>query len=226
MPADLRMSMGVTTAFARAGFGVLTAIALTMPATDTLALPAEVFLMRHGHKDRQRGDFNLSPRGLARMQALARAIPACFGAVQQIVVYPFDRASGKNARSYQSAVPLAAATGVRIVIAETAPEQSALVGQALLSDPAVEGARVVMIWEHRHLPELASGLGWSAMPPIDDQDFDRLEHLRYQNGTPIPGVEQRSQAALLAMACAHRAPVTSGQARLGRSEASGSQPSP
>lgn len=197
--------MGRAIASAGTWIALLSALSLCLGYGDVLALPSEVILMRHGHKDSQRGDFNLSPLGMARMQALARALPACFGAPALIVVYPFDRASGKNARSYQSAVPLAAATGIRIAIAETAPEQSAAVGQALLSDPAAASARVVMIWEHRHLPELAKGLGWEAMPPIDDQDFDRLEHLRYIPGRAIPMVERYSQAALLASACARAA---------------------
>lgn len=197
--------MRTATALNSTWITLLSALSLCLGTCEALALPSEVILMRHGHKDSQRGDFNLSPLGMARMQALARALPACFGAPALIVVYPFDRASGKNARSYQSAVPLAAATGVRISIAETAPDQSAAVGQALLTDPAAATARVVMIWEHRRLPELAKGLGWAAMPPIDDQDFDRLEHLRYGNGQAIPTVDRYSQVALLASGCAQAA---------------------
>ena len=37
---------------------------------------AEVILVRHGDKDIQRGDFNLSPTGFLRAIALGRLIPA------------------------------------------------------------------------------------------------------------------------------------------------------
>lgn len=187
----------------KAALGVVAGLALGIQAAaPALAVPAEVLLLRHGHKDIQRHDSNLSPQGLARMLDLARALPACFGPPTRIIVYPFDRPSGRNARSYQSAVPLAVARGLRIEIAETAPEQSEPLGRSLLEDPAANGDRVVMIWEHRHLPDLARGLGWPTMPAIADQDFDRLERLIYTDGSPTPAVQSISQLELLTRSCA------------------------
>ena len=183
----------------------LTGLLLALQAGVAMALPGEVVLLRHGHKDRQRGDFNLSPIGLVRMEALARVIPACLGAIDRIIVYPFDRVSGKNSRSYQSAVPLAVATGLPITIAESAPEHSEQVGRALLTDPALTGARVVLIWEHRRLPDLARGLGWTTMPPIADDDFDHLDRLLYGGSSTSPTVVRESQTVLLASACARKA---------------------
>ncbi|MFM8524716.1 MAG: phosphatase PAP2 family protein [Cyanobacteriota bacterium] len=181
--------------------GLLIGLGLTLCWEMSLATPSEVLLLRHGHKDVERGDSNLSPQGLERMQSLARVIPACFGAPTRIVVYPFNRLNGKNARSYQSVVPLAVNTGAGITVAEAAVEQSEQVGQALLSDPTVEGGRVVMAWEHRRLPALARGLGWIHMPPIVDDDFDRLEVLRYRAGATAPTVERYSQQALINSGC-------------------------
>lgn len=180
---------------------LLGSLLMTMPAQRGVATPQEVLLLRHGHKDIQRGDSNLSPQGLQRMQALAPMIPACFGAPTGIVVYPFDRVSGKNARSYQSAVPLAVATGLLIRQAETAPEQSEQVGRSILSDPGLDGGRVVMIWEHRRLQDLAKGLGWPSMPPIADDDFDHLDLLRYSDAASPPTVVRYSQAELLRQGC-------------------------
>lgn len=180
---------------------VLGSVLLAISAQPAEATPLEVLLLRHGHKDIQRGDSNLSPLGQKRMEALARILPACFGAPTAITVYPFNPLSGKNARSYQSAVPLAVATGLLIQQAETAPDQSEQVGRSILSDPALTGGRVVMIWEHRRLPDLARGLGWNAMPAIADDDFDQLILLRYGHGSLSPTIERMSQTALLDQAC-------------------------
>ena len=54
--------------------------------------------------------------------ALSRLIPACFGSPTGITTFYLDPNTGKNARSYQSAVSLAVATGVNISIALPAPE--------------------------------------------------------------------------------------------------------
>ena len=37
----------------------------------------------------------------------------------------------------------------------------------MLSSPTYSGGLLVVFWEHRHLPQLAAGLCWPAMPPID-----------------------------------------------------------
>ena len=93
--------------------------------------------------------------------------------------YSFDDRSGKNARSYQTLVPLAVFTGRNIRVFPNAAERSEKIVRELVVAPEFEGGTVVMAWEHRHLPELARGLGWSRMPRIRDDDFDGLWLLRY-----------------------------------------------
>jgi len=161
------------------------------------ARPAAVLLIRHGHKDGDHTNFNLSRQGLERSMALAGLIPSCFGKVRQIVAYAFNAESGKNARSYQSAVPLAVATGVNIRVDPNSDSESRQAGQRILADPANEGGLVVVFWEHRRLPLLASGLGWAAMPAMADDNFDALDLLRYDTGSSAPGVLRFSQSQLL-----------------------------
>ena len=48
------------------------------------AQPAEVMLLRHGDRDRVRGDFYLSLKGFLRAVNLGRLLPACFGPIDQI----------------------------------------------------------------------------------------------------------------------------------------------
>ena len=173
-------------------------VALVAPqAARVEAQPSQVLLLRHGHKDPNRGDFNLSPQGFQRAQALAIALPVCFGPVARILTFVMDPDTSKNARSYQTAVPLAVGTGVNIRIMGDGREQSRRLGEQIRREPLYRGQLVAVFWEHRHLPELAAGLGWPDMAPIADNDFDRLDQLVYTNASSPPQVRRLSQQRLL-----------------------------
>lgn len=165
------------------------------------ALATEVILVRHGDKDPVRGDYNLSPAGFQRSLALARLIPACFGAPTAITTFYLDPDTNKNARSYQSAVPLGVVTGVNIHIAVASRNDSYGVGQELRRSAGSPLERVVLFWEHRRMPELARGLGWPAMPPIPDDDFDQLIVFRFKSPGAVPEVSQLRQSDLVHKAC-------------------------
>ena len=165
----------------------------------------EVILQRHGDKDSQRGDYNLSPAGFARSIALARLIPACFGAPTAITTFYLDPETSKNARSYQSAVPRGVATGVNIQIAQASITDSFRVGQALRQQAGRRDQRLVLFWEHRRMPELARGLGWPAMAAIAEDDFDQMLVFRYDTPNAPPQVSRYRQSDLFARACFQRA---------------------
>lgn len=166
-------------------------------ASPAWALPSQILLLRHGHKNSQATHYNLSEQGFQRSIALATLLPACFGLPDAIVTYLLDADSSKNARSYQTAVPLAIATGVNIRIDQCSRQSSYGSGRQLLTNPAYRGERLVLFWEHRRLPELAAGLGWSSMPPMADDDFDTFYLLQYQPDSPTPLVRVFHQNALL-----------------------------
>ena len=172
-------------------------IGLMPLAPSARATPELVVLMRHGHKGPGGSNYNLSAQGFERAIALASLLPQCFGRPSQIRSFYLDPISGKNARSYQTAVPLAVATGVDIAIDLASREDSFRSGRQILTDPSVAGGKVVLFWEHRRLPQLAAGLGWPAMAPIADDDFDQLIVLRYQPSLMQPEVRTYSQAQLL-----------------------------
>jgi acid phosphatase (class A) len=165
-----------------------------------------VILIRHGDKDSQRGDYNLSPRGFDRALRLGRMIPACFGTPNQIRTFELDPVSSKNSRSYQTAVPLAVATGVNIGIVMGSKTNSASFGEEVLTSKPFEGAKAVFFWEHRYLPDLAKGLGWSSMAPIDADDYDQLLVLSYPPGSKTPRVERLSQQDFFQRPCASLTP--------------------
>ena len=188
----------------------LALVALAGPAAQ--ASPELVVLMRHGHKDRpvdpQFSNYNLSAIGQRQALQLG-GLPACLGVrpqALQLASYGFDLDTGKNARSYQTLVPLAVATGRNIRVYAGAEQASEAIGERLLAEPTSAGATLVIAWEHRHLPQLARGLGWSAMPAVDDGDFDSIWLLRYRPGERAPAVTLDSQSRLLAACGSAAAP--------------------
>lgn len=171
--------------------------------------PALIVLLRHGHKEHSHSslqptpNFNLSAAGFLQAQRLAEIVPACLaeGRPLHLGSYHFDPVSGKNARSYQTLVPLAVVSRRNIRVFETSATQSEAIGRRLRHDPLYNGAVVVLVWEHRRLPELARGLGWTTMAPIKDDDFDGLWLLRYGDSAQLDAVEVLSQRALMQRPC-------------------------
>jgi hypothetical protein len=183
----------------------LMALLLGLGVSAPRAAALELILVRHADKDSQRGDYNLSPAGFRRALDLARLIPACFGVPTGITTYVLDPLTSKNARSYQSAVPLAIATGATIRIAMESAEASEQVGRQLRLQRTNASERLVLFWEHRRMPDLARGLGWSAMVPIADDDFDQLFVFRYAGSSSVPQVRTYRQSQLVQLPCFRQA---------------------
>jgi phosphohistidine phosphatase SixA len=179
--------------------GLMAAAAVLVVGTSASpsAAAMDVILMRHGDKDVQRGDYNLSPLGFQRAVALATLIPACFGKPDRIITFVLDPNSSRNARSYQTAVPLAVATGVNIRIDEASRMDSFEQGQRLRQDASRANERVVVFWQHERMPALARGLGWDAMPAVAGDDFDQLILFRLAAPGAVPQVQRYSQRELV-----------------------------
>jgi len=174
-----------------------------MPAE---AVPKLVVLVRHGHKDTPvapLNNYNLSFRGLVDALHLGHLLRACVVPEGPLALasYGFDGRTGKNARSYQTLVPLAVFTGRNIRVFADADDRSEQIGRELLATPELTGSTLVMAWEHRRLPSLARGLGWEQMLTIGDDDFDGLWLLRYPGARGEPEVSQLSQADLRSHTC-------------------------
>lgn len=183
---------------------------MPMPATAHSApppapTPALVVLLRHGHKDVPRAsgpdgtaNHNLSAIGQAQAEQLATLVPGCLQQSRplHLASHGFQAETGKNARSYQTLVPLAVVSGVNIRMLPEAELDSEGSGRRLLTDQRYQGGVLVIAWEHRRLPALARGLGWPSMPLVDDDDFDSLWLLRYVPGRLQPAVTRMSQQAL------------------------------
>ena len=183
--------------------GLMAAAAVLVVGTSASpsAAAMDVILMRHADKDVQRGDYNLSPLGFQRAVALATLIPACFGKPDRIITFVLDPNSSRNARSYQTAVPLAVATGVNIRIDEASRMDSFEQGQRLRRDASAANERVVVFWQHERMPALARGLGWDAMPAVGGDDFDQLILFRLAAPGAVPEVQRYSQRELFQRPC-------------------------
>ncbi len=197
---------GVVASSARRLVGLATLAAVALPPPAARAVPELVVLIRHGHKDVPAAggvNYNLSDTGLLQALRLSHLLPSCLVPRRRLHLasYGFDPATGKNARSYQTLVPLAVATGVNIRLFQEADDRSEQIGRQMLADPQLNGAVLVVAWEHRRLPLLARGLGWTQMPRIDDDDFDQVWLLRYRPSVPTPEVSLLSQASLLQQDC-------------------------
>ena len=181
-------------------YRLLSLIVFVLPAR-ALATPTQVILLRHGDNQSARNAYNLSPQGYERSILLGRLIPACFGVPTHIGVFGFNSAVAKNSASYQTAVPLAVATGVNIDIINGSGEHSRAVGQQVLHTKPYDGARAVFIWDNRKLPQLAKGLGWGAMTPIATNDYDKLVLISWSSSTSSPQVKLLSQTELIKQNC-------------------------
>lgn len=195
----------------RRWWGVLACLAAGSACWGMVFMPAEavpklVVLVRHGRKDTPvapLNNYNLSFRGLVDSLHLGHLLRACVVPEGPLALasYGFDGRTGKNARSYQTLVPLAVFTGRNIRVFADADDRSEQIGRELLATPELTGSTLVMAWEHRRLPSLARGLGWAQMPSISDDDFDGLWLLRYPGARGEPEVSQLSQAELRSRAC-------------------------
>jgi len=166
------------------------------------ALPAQVLLLRHAEKNETRGDYNLDQQGLQRAMQLAAMIPRCFFDPTQIHTFEIDFTTSENARSYQTAVPLGVYAGINVYQVTNSTLGSRRFGEQVLEQPQYDGSSCVFVWEHRSLPELAEGLGWPDMPPIQYENYDELYLMTYSAaGGTKPVVLRFNQTELFDSSC-------------------------
>jgi broad specificity phosphatase PhoE len=152
-------------------FALLGIAAPGLHVAPARATPELVLLLRHGHKSGEAGYYNLSPQGFERAVALATLLPRCLGRPNQIRTFYLDPESGKNARTYQTAVPLAVATGLNISIDTASRENSFRSGRRILTDPSFDGRRVVA------LPGTPAAAGAGRRPGLANDGTDRQRRL-------------------------------------------------
>jgi hypothetical protein len=140
------------------------------------AQPQRIVIIRHGEKP-QSGD-NLSCAGLNRSLALPNVIDKKIGAVTAIFVPSLKNAhSTGNARMYQTVVPYAIRHNLPINSKYEVDDVNGLVA-ALRKQQGT----VLVVWEHRHIDNIAKALGIQNAQKWDESDFDSIWVINLKTG--------------------------------------------
>ena len=171
-------------------------------ALSASGAPEKVILIRHAEKHIGSTSLNsLSVAGLKRSINIAYMIHGCFGKPTLIWVYPFNTQTGSHARSYQTSIPLAVASRLNPVFLPNFKGSANDAGKMIRELSRSEHPLVVVIWDHTSMPALAKGLGWNAMKPITENNFDNLYEFNYLLSEINPIVKVKSQSKLFTKQC-------------------------
>lgn len=142
--------------------------ALMLPAL-ALAAPNIIYVTRHAEKAAVEKDPDLTPQGAAR----ARMI----GAMLQKTGIRYIFSSATN-RTRQTARPLAERLALNVELYDAAKPQVAIEKIKSLSGPTL------LVGHSNTLPDLVKMLGGGTIPPIGDDEYDRLYQISiHENGT-------------------------------------------
>lgn len=153
----------------------------------SVAMPAEVLLIRHGEKPPQGAELN--QQGWQR----AKALPNMFRNRDEFRKYGLPVAlfamrpdhDGGSIRAIQTLQYVSKDLGVSINTDFTRDQVSELV-QKIKTDKSFDGQMIVICWEHKVLADIAKALGKSTPPPWPGSQFDRVWALDFNaNGTLI-----------------------------------------
>lgn len=142
------------------------------------SLLKKVIIIRHGEKP-DRGD-NLSCQGLNRALQLPDVLNKKFGTPNYIFVPSIN--TGKKtstARMYQTIVPFAIKYNLNINTNYNVDDTKGLVKDVLGRD-----GTVLLVWEHKHIDNILKAFGLQGASKWDDNDFDSIWILNFQNGKP------------------------------------------
>jgi broad specificity phosphatase PhoE len=140
-----------------------------------MGTPTQIVLLRHAEKPDDKTDPDLSTKGQQRAAALAIAIPARFGAMDELFA---TKASKDSNRPVETLTPLSQRLQLRIRSKWKMKEVADLAAQILSGK--FDGENLVVCWHHETLPELAAALRVRGGPASwSDGVFDRFWVITY-----------------------------------------------
>ena len=140
-------------------------VATTLTSTFTLAMPAQVLIIRHAEKP-EVGN-GLSPKGFKRAKALVayfKSNPAVtqFGTpVALFAMKPKDETG--SIRAIQTLTPLSTALSININADYFKNDLDELIAK-IASTPQYNGKTVLICWEHKIIPVMAQHFGVEPKP--------------------------------------------------------------
>ncbi|MBC7395992.1 MAG: hypothetical protein H7333_00995 [Bdellovibrionales bacterium] len=159
----------------------LTLFLTLLISLESLAMPAEVVVIRHAEKPAFGNQ--LSRLGIQR----ANALPLFFennpvitqhGKIAAIYVASPHNTQG-SVRSIQTMVPTAKSLNLNLNEKYHRDDITALVNE-VRSNPLYEGKTVVICWEHKMIPPMIQAFGYSGAPTTwEDSVFDQAWVLEF-----------------------------------------------
>ena len=131
--------------------------------------PSTIMIIRHG-EDIGEKDFNLSPKGRQRAEALPKLFAGRLPAPQVIIA---SRASKGSNRPVETVEPLSRQLHLQIDT-RFRDDDFAQLADALLTDERYSGKVVLVCWHHGKIPNLAKALGVKGAPRWPDDQFDHV----------------------------------------------------
>lgn len=156
----------------------------TLFSSATFALPAQVFIIRHGEKPPVGP--NLTQQGMERAQALVPYFMYTKQLIQfgmPVAIFAEGPAHGDQpTRAMETCAPLAKALNIPLISQYTKDEYTPM-AQNILQNPQYNGKTVLVCWEHKRIPAVAFALGVRPIPQTwPDNVFDRTWVITYSDG--------------------------------------------
>jgi len=155
----------------------IAAFVLTWPTIGTSAPDSglTVIIVRHGEKP-EKGD-NLSCQGQNRALQLPSVLLKKFGKPDYTYVPALKLGeSSKHARMFQTVTPFAIKENLKVNSAFDEADVS-----NVAKDVREREGTVLLVWEHSQIQKLAQDLGVSDSPKWQDDDFDSIWVITYEN---------------------------------------------
>jgi hypothetical protein len=155
---------------------------------SALAAPAEVIVVRHAEKPKDRNDNHLSPAGRERAERLPEFLKqspelAKLGPPAALFATHLTK-EGHGLRTIETLEPLAKCLDLKIETPFQSDNADKLAAQ-LLSKKKYNGKTVLICWTHEYIPLLIESLGIHPAPEkLPDDAYDRVYLIRYTADGP------------------------------------------
>jgi hypothetical protein len=164
------------------------------------AKPANIIIIRHAEKPRDKADNHLSPAGRERAERLPEFLEqspelAKVGPPAYLFATHLTK-EGHGQRTIETLEPLAASLHLKIETPFQSDDANKLATQ-LLSKKKYNDKTILICWTHEHLPELIQALGIEPAPAkLADDCYDLVYLLRYtETGPKLETFRQEMQSA-------------------------------